>query len=75
MPIIRGGTSRGAHVRAVAEALMAIIDHMPEFPSERRVRLRNTLSALRRAHPELRQEIDLEHDLQEEDGIPQDDSP
>jgi len=68
MPIIRGGTSRGAHVRALAEALMAMIDFLPDVPSERRVRLRNLLSALRRAHPELNEEVEMIH-LQDDDGV------
>jgi len=73
VPIFRGGPSRGSHVRALAEALMCLIDFMPEVPSARRVALRNTLAALRRAYPELREDTGLSQWLAEEDGVPQDD--
>lgn len=43
--------SRGSHVRALYEAIAVVIDFLPEVPSERRVRLRNELAALRRAYP------------------------
>lgn len=51
MPIIRGSTSRGAHVRAIYEALMCLIDEIPEVPSARRVKLRTCVAALVRAYP------------------------
>jgi len=72
VPIIRGSTSRGAHVRALAEALQAMIDFLPDVPSERRVRLRNALAALRRAYvAEFPTDTDLEHELlqEDEDGL------
>jgi len=74
VPIIRGDTSRGVHVRALAQALMALIDDLsPDFPSERRVRLRTYLAMLRRSYPELHEETELTQWLAEEDGIPQED--
>ena len=73
MPIIRGSTSRGAHVRALAAALAALIDFMPDVPSEQRVRLRNHLAALRRAYvAEFPTETDLAQAMAEElddDGL------
>jgi len=58
--IIRGTvrTSRGAHVRALAQALADLIDFLPEYPSHRRVALRDHLAALQRAYPELQNEVD-----------------
>lgn len=58
--IIRGSTSRGAHIRALHSALADIIDFLPDYPSERRVRLRDCKAALERAYPELRNEVDNE---------------
>jgi len=75
MAIHRGSTSRGGHIRALALALATIIDFMDEVPSPRRVALRNTLAALRRAYPELDNEVDLAQYLEEQDGIPQEDGP
>jgi len=72
VPIIRGDTSRGAHVRALAECLTALIDFLPDVPSEQRVRLRNHLAALRRAYvAEFPTETDLAQALSEadEDGL------
>jgi len=69
VPIIRGDTSRGVHVRALAQALMALIDDLsPDFPSERRVRLRTHLALLRRTYPELQGDTDIAQWLAEEDG-------
>ena len=70
MPIYRGHTSRGVHVRAIAEALRCLIEDLPDVPSERRVRLRTCLSALVRTYAgELTvNEVSLEQDLAEEDG-------
>ena len=51
MPIFRGSTSRGAHVRALWEAITAIIEDLPEVPTERRVRLRTLRAALERSYP------------------------
>jgi len=68
VPIIRGSTSRGAHVRALAEALVALIDYLPDVPSEQRVRLRNHLAALRRAYvAEFPTETDLAQELAEDE--------
>jgi len=69
VPIIRGDTSRGVHVRAVWEALTCIIDAMPDLPSDRRVRLRTVRAGLERAYAaELSFEIALAQQLAEEDG-------
>jgi len=74
VPIIRGDTSRGVHVRALAQAMMALIDSLPpQFPSDRRVRLRTYLAMLRRSYPELNDETELTQWLAEEDGVPQED--
>jgi len=50
MPIFRGSTSRGAHVRALAEALQVLIEDLPDVPTEKRVALRNHLASLKRAY-------------------------
>jgi len=70
MPIIRGSTSRGAHIRALYEALTCLIDELPEVPTERRVRLRTVRAALARAYPgELTlNESALAQDLAEADN-------
>jgi len=69
VPIIRGSTSRGAHVRAIWEAITACIDHLPDVPSEQRVRWRASRAALERAYPgELSVETSLAQALAEEDG-------
>ena len=51
MPIIRGSTSRGAHVRALLECLQCLINDIPDVPSERRVQLRTLTAMLIRAYP------------------------
>jgi len=65
-------TSRGSHIRALESALVSIIDFLPDVPSERRVRLRNELAALRRAYPrELAfNESDVAQLVQEMDDEP-----
>jgi len=69
MPIIRGGTSRGSHVRAIWHVLTCLIDDLPELPSERRVRLRAQRAMLERTYPgELSSEIEVAQALAEEDG-------
>jgi len=69
MPIIRGGTSRGAHVRALWEALTVLIEDLTDVPSEKRVRLRTLRAGLERAYPgELVTDSDLAQALAEEDG-------
>jgi len=69
-PIVRRDTSLGVHVRALAELLAAsIADERDGLPSERRVRLRNHLSALMRAYPEcFATDSDIAQALAEEDG-------
>jgi len=71
MPIFRGSTSRGAHVRALALMLITMIEDLPALPTPRRVALRNTLAALLRAYPELENATEVAQLLEEEDGIPQ----
>jgi len=76
-PIVRRDTSLGVHVRALAELLSAsIADELDGLPSERRVRLRGHLAALKRAYPQYLElnEVDLSHDLQEADGTPIDEA-
>jgi len=75
MPIIRGETSRGLHVRATLQALLTLLEALPDHPSPKRVALRNTMSALLRAYPELDGATDLAQAIQEMDGIPQTDDP
>jgi len=68
------GTSPGAHVRALWEALTALIDDLPDVPSEKRVRLRTHRAMLERAHPAVfTTATDIAQYLAEEDGIPQED--
>jgi len=72
-PIVRRDTSLGVHVRALAELLAAsIADEAEGLPSERRVRLRGHLAALKRAYPQFLalNESALAQDLEEADGIP-----
>jgi len=70
---VRQGTSRGAMVRSLWEALTALIDGVPSIPSERRVRLRTCRAALERAYPaELVTDTDLAHMVEDEDGGPAD---
>jgi len=67
VPVIRGSTSRGAYVRALWEALSAMIDHLGEIPSDQRVRLRTVRAALERAYPgELLTETDLAQHMEDE---------
>jgi len=70
-------TSRGSHIRALYEAIAALIDFLPDVPSERRVRLRNELAALRRAYPrELTlSDTDVAQFVQEMDDEPIEDLP
>jgi len=72
-PIVTRDTSLGVHVRALAELLAAsIADESDGLPSERRVRLRGHLAALKRAYPQFLalNEVELAHDLEEADGVP-----
>jgi len=70
-PIVRRDTSLGVHVRALAELLAAsIADESDGLPSERRVRLRGHLAALKRAYPQFLElsDSDVAQGLAEEDG-------
>jgi len=72
-PIVTRDTSLGVHVRALAELLASsIADELDGLPSERRVRLRGHLAALKRAYPQFLavNEVDIEQHLAEEDGLP-----
>lgn len=51
--LIRGSTSRGAHIRALHGALLALEDLLESGPTYKRVALRNHRSALERAYPTL----------------------
>jgi len=68
VPVIKGSTSRGAHVRAIWELLTCFIDDTPELlPSERRVRLRTLRAALERSYKaELSPDQELAHFQEEE---------
>jgi len=68
--IIRTGTSRGAHIRALYSALSELEQLLPEYPSHRRVALRDHRAALQRAYPQLLlpNETELAQALAEEDG-------
>jgi len=69
--IVRRDTSLGVHVRALASVLAALIaDEAEGLPSERRVRMRGHLAALKRAYPEFLAvtESDIAQGLAEEDG-------
>jgi len=75
---LRRDTSRGVHVRALAECLMTLIaDDANGLPSERRVRLRTHLAMLIRAYPEelAISETDLAQAIAEEDGHGHEDAP
>jgi len=75
VPIIRGSTSRGAHVRALVDAIMYMLEALPEGPSHRRVALRNHLAALLRAYPELESATDLAQAIAELDDEALQDDP
>jgi len=68
--IIRTGTSRGAHIRALYSALLELEELLPPEPSVKRVRLRDHRAALARAYPRVLRpnETDLAQHLAEEDG-------
>lgn len=70
--IYKGGTSRGAHIRALWEL---ITDLMEDASPSKRARLRTHRALLERAYPaELTvNETDLAQHLAEEDGLPQED--
>jgi len=69
--------SRGSHIRALEAALVSLIDFLPDVPSERRVRLRNELAALRRAYPKVLgfTESDAAQLVREMDDEPYEDVP
>lgn len=56
---------------ALADALVCMIENLPEAPTQQRVALRNHLAALMRAYPELeaRNQLEAERVLAEEDGV------
>lgn len=68
--IVRRDTSLGVHVRALHIALWAILDALPDWPSDKRVAVRNHIAALRRAYPKELEvnDVELEQWLAEEDG-------
>lgn len=75
MPIIRGSTSRGAHVRALVDTMLYLLEALPEGPSYRRVALRNHMAALLRAYPELEGATDLAQAIAELDDEAVSDDP
>jgi len=68
--IIRTGTSRGAHIRALFAALLELEELLPHGPNPRRVSLRNHRAALIRAYPQVLSvsEVEVLQHLAEEDG-------
>lgn len=69
MTIYRGSNSpRFAHIRALYETIVLLIDALPDVPDHRRVALRDHLQALLKAHPELNDDIAVAQALAEEDG-------
>jgi len=66
VPIIRGDTSRGVHVRSLWWALTELIDLAPEG---RKTRLRTYRALLERAYvAEFNTDTDIAQALAEEDG-------
>lgn len=51
--VIRGSTSRGAHVRALHAGLLALEDLLESHPTHKRIALRDHRMALERAYPSL----------------------
>lgn len=74
--IIRGSTSRGAHVRAIWYALVTLEDLLEAGPTYKRVALRDHRMALERAYPTLLMvtDSDVAQALAEEDGQAHDDT-
>lgn len=78
MPLFKGSVNSGRktslglalHGEALANALVALLEGLPDLPDHRRVALRQHLFALMKAYPELeaRSALELEHVLNEEDG-------
>lgn len=67
--VIRTGTSKMAHIRALHRALLELIELVPAEPSWRRVSLRDHVAALVRAYPQLKLgDIDVAQMCAEEDG-------
>jgi len=58
------------HAEALANALVAMLEALPDLPSHRRVAIRTHLGLLMQAYPELeaRSQLDAEQFLAEEDG-------
>lgn len=75
--VIRTGTSRGAHVRALWHALLLLEEQLPFGANPKRVALRNHRSALERAYPTIlgRNEVHEMQMLAEEDGDAIEDAP
>lgn len=73
--IIRGSTSRGAHICALHAGLLAIEDLLESGPTHKRVALRDHRMALERAYPSLLlvTDSDIAQHLAEIDGDPHDD--
>lgn len=67
---IRTGTSRGAHIRALHDALVELEELLPLEATPKRVALRNHRAALCRAYPNVLRvsEVDVLQHLAEEDG-------
>jgi len=78
MPLFKGPsnprrkTSLGLalHAEALANALVVLLESLPDLPDYRRVALRDHLVALIKAYPELQAatQLDVERLLDEEDG-------
>lgn len=74
--LIRGSTSRGAHIRALHAGLLAIEGLLESGPTHKRVALRDHRMALERAYPTLLRvtDSDVAQAVAELDGEPLDDT-
>ena len=70
MPIIRGETSRGLHIRALLEAMLFMLEALLMRLRTTEIALRNHMAALLRAYPELQGATDLAQAIAEMDGNP-----
>jgi len=72
VPIIRGSTSLGAHVRAL---MCVLLNVHAVAPVHRRKEIREHIRALTEAYPRelMITDSDMAQALAEEDGIPQED--
>lgn len=78
MPLFKGSVNPkrqaslglALHAEALANALVVVLEALPEAPTWRRVLIRQHLAALMRAYPELEaaSQLDAERFLSEEDG-------